>query len=176
MMSNLLRSWFNDFEVFYQFKLVLFCYFEPLVLPNEFYAIEFYHVGRNHEEFALTSLSLCWIGYFGYHRSTLICAENVVTRQELLLQVVLQKDARLPNFLRLPLLLSEPCVNQLLKFVYLLNSVFLNCLDLLMIYFVAVWYSIRSSWWIQITLCIEMFRFWFDFDWIDRIFLVWIWR
>ena len=129
MQRNLLCRRFDDLKVFNEFELVEFGYIEPLELPNEVLAVELDHVRGDSEEFALAILDLRRVRDFGDHGATLVCAENVVPGQELVLQVVLQQDAGLPDFLRFPLLLCEPCVDQVVQFVDVRHAVFLHCLD-----------------------------------------------
>jgi len=93
VLRHLFRGRFDYFKVFTQFELVEFIHFEPLVLPDEFLAVELDDVRSNPEELALAILNLSRAGYFGNHGPALVGTKDVVPGQELILQVVLKQYA-----------------------------------------------------------------------------------
>ena len=118
----LLRRRLLHFDVLDHFEAVLLVDLEPLRLPNEVLAVLLDDAGSDEEELALARLDLRRALDFRDHGAALVRTDDVVAAQELVLELVLEQQARLPDLECFLLRLLEPAFHDLEQFVDLVDA------------------------------------------------------
>lgn len=103
------------FNVLDEFEVGEACDFERLAFPDEVLPVEVDALRLDSEELALHRLELLRVLDLANDRATLVARNDVVARQELLLQVFVREDCADSQFFRLAQLVSEPVVDDFLE-------------------------------------------------------------